>query len=1017
MFQRAKKLLTVFLFSFFSFFKAYSQQSLLFQDSHILYHQGIEYFEAKNFLAAKESMRDYLETLKKGTLNEKKEGLKANFYINLCNVYLDFPEAETSIQRFVQENIGAYESIELLRELGLVFYDKGNFKKAIEYLELSANNHDEASYKLGMSYYELKNFDQALNQFARLSKSKNQEYSLNAAYYAAILEYNKGRFSDAISHFKIAEGNSKYRAEIPNWISKCFFKQGKFKELVDYANPFISNPSSKYKIDELIGLVAQVQYQLDLYEAASKNFEKYFTTFPSSKKQENLLNFGFSLYKINQFSRSSLELSSIANKKDSLGQLANYYIGLSQYQLNHLDSALISFEKAKSMDFDTKIKEESWYQYGRILIENNQIIEGLKALGEFNTIFPNSDLRKDSYKIAAQAILKLSTIQPAENYLKTLDPIPSKLKEVYQLTTYNLGAKAYNDKKLEDALGLVNKAIENNQNENTQILAKFLKGEIFSQTKKFAEAATIYENLLKERTVKEQEEFEQEIRLSLAYAYFSLKNFDKANPLFKIYVDKLIASGKGKSKNSNVILRLADTYLIAKKYQEALNYYQQAYKSDINEKDYALFQIGLTNNYLNRSKEAIDALKKLKLEYPKSPYIENALYQESLIAFNLKNYLDAIDGFTEIIDNQKGKEYYFNALLYRAQAYINLKEHTKAISELKSIIQTHPAEEQTKDALYALQEELNLIGKGEDFTEILSEYKKNSTNILNGDELEELEYNSLRNTYLSEKFANAIEPMMAFVENNPNSKNKNEIIRWIADGANRVNNKEIARDYYEKFVNLNPDDEQSKIYLEKIVQLSQELNEDEKAIETLLKYKKEDLSQEETNSANQKLIDSYIKIKKLDSAAEILQEFTNNELSKPSLKANYSIKLAKEFLVDSTTKDKAVYWLKKTTDYDSKGDIGAEAEYSLAEILSLEGKYQASVDLIIEKFQNDYAEASELIVAKAFILLANNFKGLGNQPQALATIQSIIDNSENKEVQNLAKEALIKLNLKNQTKE
>ncbi|MFM1913769.1 MAG: hypothetical protein RIR51_1621, partial [Bacteroidota bacterium] len=625
--------------------------------------------------------------------------------------------------------------------------------------------------------------------------------------------------------------------------------------------------------------------------------------------------------------------------------------------------------------------------------------------------YPNSEYLLESYKIARNAILKLSHIQIAEDYLKTVNPSNSELFLAYQQLAYSLGVNSYEKKEYEKSLKLMNLAIEQNQDLEIKNLAIFAKGEIYSQMKQYQEAIKIYENLLKAKIKGENsEELIQEVRLSLAYAYFSLKNFEKANALFKIYIDELVATNNV-SKKANVILRLADTYLISKKYQDALNYYQQAYKQLSEDKDYALYQIGLCFNYLNRGNEAISSFKKLKVEYPNSKYINDALYQENLIAFNNRQYKESIAGFTYIINNLKNHPNYFDALLYRAQANINLRNHETAIEELNEILEKYPKEDIAKDALYALQEELNMVGKSDEFDEILKNYRQNSGEKLSQEETEELAYNSVKNTYLSEKFANSIEPMMRFNQNYPESKYADELTYNIADAAYRAGRKEIARDYYNKFLEKNPKVENAKKYWEIIAQLSYELEDYEFSIYGLKNFKKQDLNPEDLLKANNGLVNSYLKLNNIDSASKIANDLIQLPNINNQEKAQLAIRMAEIFEKDSLYQEKEEYWLQNTIKSDSSGNNGAKAQLRLAQKLYDAGKYQASIDMVIEKFQNDFAEADEILVAKAFILLAENFVGLGNSPQAIATLNSIIENSENEEIKNLAKEKLDEINL------
>ena len=91
--------------------------------------------------------------------------------------------------------------------------------------------------------------------------------------------------------------------------------------------------------------------------------------------------------------------------------------------------------------------------------------------------------------------------------------------------------------------------------------------------KKFGEAIELYVPLMSKGG--QAEEFIQKVRIGLAFAYFNTKEFSKANSLFKTYLDRLKSTPNAKN-NPTILLRLADTYLVSRKYEDALTYYSQA---------------------------------------------------------------------------------------------------------------------------------------------------------------------------------------------------------------------------------------------------------------------------------------------------------------------------------------------------------------------------------------------------------------------------------------------------------
>ena len=68
--------------------------------------------------------------------------------------------------------------------------------------------------------------------------------------------------------------------------------------------------------------------------------------------------------------------------------------------------------------------------------------------------------------------------------------------------------------------------------------------------------------------------------------------------------------------------------------------------------------------------------------------------------------------------------------------------------------------------------------------------------------------------------------------------------------------------------------------------------------------------------------------------------------------------------------------------------------------------------MITSKFKNEFAEVSDGVIGKAYVLLADNFVSLKNLAQARAILKSIIDNSTDNAIVEVAKSKLKSLPLK-----
>ncbi len=933
-------------------FSSFAQQSLAFESNQIHYSLGKEYFEAQNYVAAREEFANFLGRQPDAN---KSEVILAEYYQVLCALYLNQPEIDVLGYHFSLNHPNSPQSNLLFRKIGLYFYDVANYAKAIRYLENSSLGNVEARYKLGVAYFETKDFDNALALFNEVKTDPDEEYAFSAAYYAGVIHYQQKNYLEAIADFKKSNGHSKYRKDLPYWLISSYQQTAQWDELLKYAEPIISTHP------DLALLVAEVQFKKGLFAKAAKSFSDYLK---EHKNEAATYKKAFALYSIDKYEDAIQTINGLL-KTDSLGQKAYYLQGLALLKLGKKTEAAESFNQSGALAFDPNQQEEAQFKSISIAIDLGNWLKGLKSIAQFGKTYPSSSFTAAYQSFAADAILKLPELAPATDFMKSGVPVSEELKVAYQTLTYNLGIKAYNKEQYKEAISYFDKAISQGANQSVTDEASFGKAECLSQLKDFEAAILVYKPLL---SGKHSADFLQRNRIGIAYAYFSVKDFTNANTYFKTYVDQLKANPNGKA-NANAVLRLADTYLVAKNYTEALSYYNQAIENAKTEKDYAMYQKGITLVYLERDAEAKATFQALKKSFPNTKFGDDASFQENLISFRTGKYAEAIAGFTDLINNQPNSPYYAESILKRAQSYSNSKQPEKAITDYKVVIEKYSKEAFAKDAVAGLQEELNEVGRPEEMSAYLSIYQSGS---LNEEEKTDLEYQAAKGIYLGEKYEKAIEPLKKFVEHFPADERVPEVTYLIADAANRSNNKSLAFQFYKKVIEQNVHPSLNSV-ITKVADIEFDSASYREAISHYRLLKEKGIDSTLIQRSNKRILESFIQLKELDSAMIAYAEYHTLAVK------------------------------------EAEGLEEAAVKYlDIIQLNNAKGNYATSNEMILDKFRNEFAEVSDSTLGKAYLILAKNLFELKNLAQAKATLKSIIDNSEDKESVEAAK-ALLKI--------
>jgi outer membrane protein assembly factor BamD (BamD/ComL family) len=277
-------------------------------------------------------------------------------------------------------------------------------------------------------------------------------------------------------------------------------------------------------------LVADVQFKLEKFEKAAKSYEVLIRA--NSGKINPLAQYrlGYALYRTKKFNESAIQLKSLLATKDSLSQYAAFTLALAQLNAGNLAATLDAFDFAKKMPFNLAIQEESAFNHAKVQLDLGHASETIQEIQAFNTQYPKSKFAEEATELVADAFINSNNLEIAISYLKGIAKRSPRLNEAYQTLTYNLGIRAYNDERFEAAIDLFNKSIETAQKEQYTALAKLGKAESLSQLKKFDDAIELYNPLLSGKG--QTEDFIQQVRIGLAFAYFNTKEFTKANNHF-----------------------------------------------------------------------------------------------------------------------------------------------------------------------------------------------------------------------------------------------------------------------------------------------------------------------------------------------------------------------------------------------------------------------------------------------------------------------------------------------------
>ena len=971
---------------------AQTTQSFIADD--LAYRDALELFDREKYAAAQKAFGDYIELDKNDLIS-----VEAKYYAAICSLYLENADAEPAIERFIAEYPGHPKASAAYYEMGNYYFNQKNNDKAIEYFEkaktasLSREQQTEAKFKLAYSYFGKQDFAKAGNLFNELKRTSNK-YTFPASYYAGYCNYRVGNYTEALADLRRAAQSPEYAPLVPYMIANVYYKQGKYDELIEYGQTLAGSKDIR-NADEVFLLVGEAHYRKGDYANAAAYLKEAVGKGKAKPAPEIAYRLAYAQYKTGDYPAAAENFKiSATGAKDTLAQYAAYHLGLSYLQTGNKPFALTAFDQARRGKANRQIAEDAAYYHAKVSFETNAGPETTTLLKDFLKNHPNSPRKNEVSELLSESYLTSNNYNEALAQIEGMASRTPRIDAAYQRATFNKGAELFNKDQYAEALAQFQKSLSRPQEDELTVAARFWSGEAQSALRNYPAAVTEYAAVFRE-TQPKNTDFHQRSRYGIGYAYYNNKEYDKAAVHFREYAAAVGANGRN---YADAVVRLGDCYLVAKNFDAAIKQYDLALAQPGAEKDYILFQKANAQNYSGRADEARRNFDELAAKYPNSRYADNALYQRADVDFEKGNYQAAITGFTRVIDSKSGGGVVPFALQKRAQAYGNLQQYDKAVTDYQKVLNQYPKSKVANNALLGLQEALASAGRSDEFAGYLSKYKAanpqdNST--------ESIEYDAAKSLYTNEKYPQAITALEAFIRSHPQSSQIYDARYYIADAYFRFGDRPNAMKNFRQVASENRSQ-----FANRAVGRMGDLELNAKNHAAAAGHYRQLLggqqSKKEQTAALAGLLEAYYQLPNYDSARYYATQVVATGGASPSAVNKALLYKGKTYYLQNNY-DRAVDELLSAANA-AQDEYGAEAQYLVADALHKQKKYKQSLEMCF--VVNDKFAAQDKWRGKAFLLVADNYMALNETFQAKSTLQSVIENSEDKETIAAAKEKL-----------
>lgn len=529
---------------------------------------------------------------------------------------------------------------EINQLVGQAYYEKGDYKNALPYLEFAAKNgavlRPSDYYQLGYTQYQNGQYKPAIENFEELTKQdsllgQNGLYHLGDAY------------------LKVKDKNSKFNARnaFGQAAAMNYDKSVKEDALINYAKLSYELKYDRDAIEALQRISPQSKYYDDAQALMSEVF----------------LN-------TRDYDRAVATLEGVKNRTPRLNetyQKVAYLRGLQLYQNNQKDEARRYFNKSLEYPIDKETAVLCSFWLGSIAHDN----------GEF-------------------AVSK----QHMSSFFSAAKPYAADLPEESNLNMCNY-IQGYNNLKLKDyksALTNFRAAVDGFKKSNTQneqiksaVLgdAVLRAGDCYFKNGQYSDALAMYDEAVK----KKYEGFEYALFQKAVIKGLQGNNIDKA-----LALENLVDDYPNSRYTDEALFQLGDTYFAMEKYDQAIPPFRRIV-SDFRGKstlvNQALLKLGLISVNQGSSKVAIDYYKQVFAGNPEPDECKQAL--DALREIYVKDLGDpeGYNRFVETVPNcggvKPGQSSSGEATAYESAEYqYNQGRYDKAIELFTNYIAKYP---------------------------------------------------------------------------------------------------------------------------------------------------------------------------------------------------------------------------------------------------------------------------------------------------------------------------------------
>lgn len=916
-------------------------------------------------------------------------------YAKVCREYeLKSPNSLELLQDYLKHYPDSKHTNRVMSMIASVYFDEELFEKALEVFQkcqvddLPDKERDEAVCKMATAYLETGNLKEAKVWF-KLLKEVSKTHASDAVFNLGYIDYAEKQYDGALEAFLSLRNDKVYAPLIPYYIGEIYLLRENYAKAEEISSEYLKRFPGHKDEAEMLRIQGEARYGLENYVDAASSLKAY-TESVASPQRKVLYKLGMSHYHAEAYSEAVESLGKVVSVDDALAQNAYLHIGLAYLNLRDRNQARMAFEQASLGNHDMGVKEQALYNYALCIHETSYspFAESVTVFERFLNEFPDSPYAGQVNDYLVEVYMNTRSYEAALNSIAKIRQPGARILEAKQKILFHLGTQAFANAEMDKAIGYFNESLALGQYSlPTKADAYYWRGEAYYRKGNYTGAYADFNQYLKLETDKTRLEYGLAL-YNLGYTCFKQQKYDEALDWFVRYMN-LNREGENQIQ-ADAHNRIGDCHFHVRHFDEARRHYALAVKSEPLLGDYSLFQEGFVKGIQRDYTGKIQSLNELITNYPKSQYIDDALYEQGRAFVLLEDNKNAIGRYQMLVKNFPESRNARRAANEIGLLYYQDDNYPEAIAAYKEVIKNYPGSEEARLAqrdLKSLYIDLNKVDEYAEFAAGLSGGLGFGVN-----ERDSLTYMAAERVYMKGEIEGARNSFTHYLQTFP-------------EGAFSLN-----ANYYLGLIGYNQKEyEASSAYLDKVLAYpNNEYSEEAMVMRAEMAYLAADytkslelyklLANRVSTPERRQLVETGI----LRSAAmanngeEVIAAATivlNDAKVAPEL-ANEARHWRAKALVEAGQKQHALADWEQLAK-DTRNVYGAEAKYRLAQHLYDEGKYD-EVEEAVFSFV-DAGTPHTYWLARSFILMSDTYVKLERKLEARQYLLSLKQNYQVKD--------------------